>query len=470
MSIVKTRFAPSPTGYLHIGGARTAIFSWLYARRHNGKFVLRIEDTDTTRSTDESIEQILSALEWLGIDFDEGPYRQTERSDIYATYLDQLLSDGKAYRCTCTKEMLDEKRTALQKAGKKPMYDGHCRDANIGSDCDKPFVVRFCAPKEGETVIEDALRGKVTFKNSELDDMIIARSDGTPTYNFVVVIDDAQMGITDVIRGDDHLPNTPRQAVIYEALGFPLPRFCHVSMILGSDGKRLSKRHGALSVLEYREKGIFPEAFINYMVRLGWSFGDKELFTIDELKKSFSLDNLSKSPARFDEEKMAWVNAEYMRSMPENELAKLVAEGLKAKGITASIEELLPVMEMVKVRSRNVEEMVNGTLYFFADVTEYDQKAAKKFLTLDIAPHMKELASRLESIDFSDKEAIETCFKGLLEDSDIKMKLLAQPVRLATTGGTVSPGLYDLLSALGKSKSIERILAGARYAEGAVVK
>ena len=328
---VRTRFAPSPTGFLHIGGARTAIFSWLFAKHHGGKFVLRIEDTDKERSTDDSIEQIIDALKWLNIDYDEGPYRQTERQDIYKGYIEKLLQSGHAYRCVCSKETLDEKRKAQQKAGGKPKYDGTCRGKNISADVNEPYVVRFSTPQSGETIVEDLLRGSVRFDNTELDDIIIARSDGSPTYNFVVVIDDAEMKISHVIRGDDHLANTPRQAVIYNALGFDLPKFAHVSMILGKDGSRLSKRHGAMSVLEYRDRGILPEAFINYMVRLGWSHGDREVFSVAEMIELFGFDSVSKSAARFDEEKMTWINSETIRAMDERQLAERV-EAIPERG------------------------------------------------------------------------------------------------------------------------------------------
>ncbi|MBF0169953.1 MAG: glutamate--tRNA ligase, partial [Nitrospinae bacterium] len=344
---VRTRFAPSPTGYLHIGGARTAIFSWLYARRHGGTFILRIEDTDRDRSTDESIEQILEAMDWLGLDYDEGPYRQTDRFDLYRTYVDRLIAAGKAYRCVCSKEELDAKREAAMAEGRKPKYDLTCREKNIPADGGQPFVVRFATPLEGTVSFTDLLRGEVTFAYEELDDMIIARSDGVPTYNFVVVVDDAEMKITHVIRGDDHIPNTPRQVAIYHALGLPVPLFAHVSMILGNDGKRLSKRHGALSVLEYRDKGILPEAFVNYMARLGWSHGDREMIPVAEMKQLFNFESVSRSAARFDEEKMAWLNGEYLRAADPATLAPLVVGHMATLGLSATVEQVTPLIPML---------------------------------------------------------------------------------------------------------------------------
>ncbi len=462
---IRTRFAPSPTGYLHIGGARTAIFNWLFARRHGGKFILRIEDTDRERSTDDSISQIMESMEWMNLDFDEGPFRQTDRRDIYISHVDRLLDEGKAYRCVCSKEDLDTKRDAMMKSGKKPKYDGACRGKDIAADCGKPFVVRFATPKDGETKVEDLLRGYVSFKNDELDDIIILRSDSTPTYNFCVVVDDAQMGISHVIRGDDHLANTPRQAVIYNALGYSLPKFAHVSMILGKDGKRLSKRHGALSVMEYRDRGVLPDALVNYLVRLGWSHGDREVFTLDELKRLFDLDAITKSAARFDEDKLIWINSEHMKIVPASVLTPLVGGILSARGVDAPPGEIEKLSPLLRPRSRTVVEIADSMEYFFADTIEFDPKAAKKFLTREIAPVLLELAERLENIDFSVQSNIEENFRGMVDEKDMKLKNLAQPVRVALTGGTVSPGLFDVMAALGKSKCVKRIRAAAKYAQ-----
>lgn len=459
--MVRTRFAPSPTGYLHMGGARTAIFNWLYARRHGGKFILRIEDTDRERSTEDSIAQIIESMKWLGMDHDEGPYRQTERQDIYREYIDHLLAEGKAYRCVCPKDELERKREQLLKAGKKPKYDGTCRGKNIPADIGEPYVVRFATPLSGATVVEDLLRGHIRFDNEQLDDMIIARADGTPTYNFCVVVDDAEMRISHVIRGDDHLANTPRQAVIYDALGIKPPKFAHVSMILGPDGKRLSKRHGALSVLEYRDRGILPSALFNYLVRLGWSHGDREVFTIEELKKLFDLDAVTKSAASFNEEKLMWLNAEHIKMAPEDELAALAVGFLKKRGIETDETGIKPLLPMLRQRARTADDLAAGMVCFFTDRVEYDEKAAKKFLKPETAPLLLELADRLERVDFQNAENIEQEFRAMLDEKGLKLKGLAQPVRVALTGGTVSPGLFEVMSAMGKRKCLERIRAAA---------
>ena len=459
---VRTRFAPSPTGYLHIGGARTAVFSWLYARRHGGKFILRVEDTDTERSTEDSIQQILDAMKWLGLDYDEGPFRQTERWEIYHAYIKKLLDTGHAYRCVCTKEELDAKREQMQKANEKPMYDGSCRGKEIPSDVGKPYVVRIATPREGKTEVEDMLRGTVVFDNSELDDMIIMRTDGSPTYNFCVVVDDADMRISHVIRGDDHLANTPRQLVIYKALGLEPPKFAHVSMILGNDGKRLSKRHGALSVLEYREMGILPDAFLNYLARLGWSHGDQEIFTLDELKAMFDLDSVSKAACRFDPEKMTWTNTEHLRKVDNTTLAGIV--GADFDGIAP--ERVDTLLDMLKPRARTLVDLAASARLYLGDEVEYDEKAVKKFLTSDTAALLSELAGRLMMADFGRKDDIESVFNGFLEEKGLNLKAVAQPVRVALTGGTISPGLFDIMAFMGRDKCLARIREGARRAQG----
>ncbi|MBI4665019.1 MAG: glutamate--tRNA ligase [Nitrospinae bacterium] len=469
MSEVRTRFAPSPTGYLHIGGARTAIFNWLYARSHGGKFVLRIEDTDTGRSTEDSINQIIDAMKWLGIDHDEGPFRQMERQQVYLDYAERLLKEGKAYRCVCPKEELDRKREELLKAGQKPKYDGACRHKNIQADCGQPYVIRIATPPVGVTVVDDMLRGTVTFNNEELDDMIIVRADKTPTYNFCVVVDDAEMRISHVIRGDDHLANTPRQIIIYKALGLPIPKFAHVSMILGKDKARLSKRHGAMSVLEYRDKGILPGAMVNYLVRLGWSHGDREVFTIDELKKLFDLDAVGKSAACFDEDKLGWINSEYMKTEPAESLAPLVSEQLSARGINAALADIVKLLPMLRQRSRTVLDLASGMAGFFTDEVVFDQQAAGKILVKQVAPALTALADKLGKSDFSKVESIESDFKALLEELGIKLKDLAQPTRVALTGGTVSPGLFEVMAALGKDKCVSRIRKAAQMAESSAV-
>jgi glutamyl-tRNA synthetase len=463
MTQVRTRFAPSPTGYLHIGGARTAIFNWLYARRHGGQFVLRIEDTDVERSTEDSIQQIIDAMDWLGVDYDEGPFRQMERQAIYNEYVEKLFAGKKAYRCVCSKDELDRKREEAQKSGKKPKYDGTCRHKNIPADCGQPFVVRIATPGVGVTRIDDMLRGVVAFDNEELDDMILVRTDGTPTYNFCVVVDDLDMRISHVIRGDDHLANTPRQMIIYNALGLAPPKFAHVSMILGKDKARLSKRHGAMSVLDYRDKGILPDAMVNYLTRLGWSHGDQEVFTRDELKTMFDLDAVGTSAACFDEEKLAWLNSEKIKAEPEETLASLAMEFLCAKGIVADKAQVIKILPMLRQRARTVKELADGMVYFFEDSVTYDPTAVKH-LTASIAPVLATLGERLETADFASPEPVEALFKALLEERGLKLKDLAQPVRVALTGGTVSPGLFEMMTALGKEKCVERIRRAAQTA------
>ncbi|MBF0292634.1 MAG: glutamate--tRNA ligase [Nitrospinae bacterium] len=464
MTQVRTRFAPSPTGYLHIGGARTAIFNWLYARRHGGQFVLRIEDTDLERSTEDSIQQIIDAMNWLGIDYDEGPFRQMDRQAIYNEYIAKLFEKKQAYRCVCSKEELDRKREEAQKAGKKPKYDGTCRGKNIPADCGQPFVVRIATPGGGVTRIDDMLRGVIAFDNEELDDMILVRTDGTPTYNFCVVVDDVDMRISHVIRGDDHLANTPRQMIIYNALGLTPPKFAHVSMILGKDKARLSKRHGAMSVLDYREKGILPDAMVNYLTRLGWSHGDSEVFTRDELKSLFDLDAVGKSAACFDEDKLTWINAEKIKTESEETLAPLAMEFLSAKGISADKGQVVKILPMLRQRARTVKDLAEGMLWFFADSVSYDPTAVKH-LAPSIAPVLSTLGDRLENADFASPESVEAVFKALLEERGLKLKDLAQPVRVALTGGTVSPGLFEMMIALGKEKCVERIRKAAQTAQ-----
>ncbi|MDH4183936.1 MAG: glutamate--tRNA ligase [Nitrospinota bacterium] len=460
MSQIRTRFAPSPTGYLHIGGARTAIFNWLFARRHGGKFILRIEDTDRDRSTEDSISQILEAMKWLGLDYDEGPYRQTDRWEVYHSFAKRLLESGHAYRCVCSKEELDAKREKTQAAGGKPKYDGACRHKGIKADCGVPYVVRIATPHTGKTDVHDLLRGIVSFDNAELDDMIILRTDGGPTYNFCVVVDDAEMAISHVIRGDDHLANTPRQLVIYNALGLKPPLFAHVSMILGNDGKRLSKRHGALSALDYRDKGILPEALVNYLARLGWSHGDEEIFTIEQMKSLFSLEAVGKAAARFDEEKLAWANGEHMRMKESRALAQVMAAmpGFSPRAFgDMEAESLHSLIEVLKPRSRTLLDLAHGARIFIDDKVEYDEKAVAKYLTGGIAPALSGLADRLETADFAHKEQLESVFNSYLEEKGMKLKDLAQPVRVALTGGTVSPGLFDVMFFLGREKCLRRI-------------
>ena len=458
--IIKVRFAPSPTGFLHIGGVRTALFNWLFARHHGGKFILRIEDTDISRSTEESIQEILESMRWLGLDWDEGPFRQTERQEIYTKKIMHLLSTGKAYHCYCTPEELDQKRNDAQKAGLKPKYDGTCRKRTDTPE--KPYVVRFKAPQEGSVVVEDMLRGKVIFDIAELDDLIIQRTDGTPTYNFVVVVDDSEMGITHVIRGDDHLSNTPRQCLLYDALDFKRPRFSHISMILGQDKTRLSKRHGATSALAYRDMGYMPDAMINYLARLGWSHGDQEIFSREEMIEHFSFESVHTSAAVFDADKLSWLNEHYIKSTPTQELAKhlephLVKTKVLQKDHGLSWQEIARVVPCLNERSKTLLEMAEKSAFFFKKQVEFDEKARNKFLTDEAKPLIEKIITELAALESYSLENIESLFKKIVEEEGMKLGKLAQPVRVALTGATVSPGIYDVILLLGKEETIKRL-------------
>lgn len=456
---VRVRFAPSPTGYLHIGGVRTALFNYLFARHHKGTFILRIEDTDRSRSTEESIEAILSGMRWLGLDWDEGPIRQMDRLDLYKEHADRLIKKGSAYLCYCTPEELDARRKEAQAKKLIPRYDGRCRDRK-GPAPDRLAAVRFKSPQTGQTIVEDLVKGRVQFDNAQLDDLIMLRSDGVPTYNFGVVVDDSLMGITHVIRGDDHLNNTPRQIQIYHALGYPLPKFAHLSMILGPDKSRLSKRHGATSVTEYHDQGYLPEALINYLARLGWSHGDQEVFSREELIEKFSLEKVVSSPAVFNPEKLLWLNSHYIHEGDTGRLADLLKPFLVREGVTgdrmdASI--LSKVIPALKTRSRTLVEMAQGAAYFFKDAIEMDGSAQAKFLTPEIRPLLMDLFQRLSAVSSFTAAEMETVFKNVMDEKGIKLSKLAQPVRVALTGRTVSPGIYEVMEILGKDRSLARL-------------
>ena len=457
MSEIKTRFAPSPTGHLHIGGARTALFNWLFARHHGGKFVLRIEDTDLERSTQESVDAIFKGLDWLSLDWDEEPEYQSRRTDIYMKHIDKLLEEGKAYRCYCSKEELDEKRAKAMAEGRKPKYDGKCRELNEHAD-DRPFTIRFKAPLSGFTTFDDMIKKKVSFENAELDDLIIARTDGTPTYNFVVVIDDATMGITHIIRGDDHLNNTPRQILLYEALGFTAPIFGHVPLILGEDKKRLSKRHGATSVMAYKDMGYLPHALINYLARLGWSHGDQELFSIDELVKYFDSDQIGKSAGVFNPEKLLWLNAHYIKESSDDALAKLTEPLIKDSGtdLTGG-PDLTSLIAILKDRVKTIVELADMVKSYYLEDVEIDEALAKKFLTPEATEFLKELVSGIETLESFEEDEVEKFFKEFMTEKGLKMKNVGPAVRVALTGGTASPGIFEVIAILGKKKSVSRI-------------
>jgi len=452
---VVTRFAPSPTGTLHLGGARTALFNWLYARNQKGKFILRIEDTDRERNTQASVDEILASLKWLGMDWDEGPFYQSQRTELYNAKVDQLLREGKAYRCYCSKEELDKKREELTAAGKKPMYGRICRDRTDG-DPAQPHVIRFKNPITGVTSFVDTLRGVVEVPNEELDDLVIRRTDGGVMYNFVVVVDDADMGVTHVIRGDDHIANTPKQVNLYKGLGCPPPRFTHVSMILGPDKKRLSKRHGAEAVLEYRDMGILPDAMLNMLARMGWGYGDQEVFSREELVALFSLEKITLSAAVFDKEKLAWLNIQHIKRTPDGTLAELALPLIKARHPRAEKEALMKIIPLLKERSRTIPEIAAGAdFYFLADITP--DEAATKFL----APqHLPALEGALEIVRQSaemNHEKLNAQFKELAQKISVGMKDVAQPVRAALTGRTVSPGVFEMMELLGRDETLRRL-------------
>ncbi len=458
---VRVRFAPSPTGFLHIGGVRTALFNWLFARHHKGKFILRIEDTDHERSTEDSIQEIIESMQWLGLDWDEGPFRQMERQSLYKTKVDQLLNEGKAYRCYCSPENLEAKRKAAQAKKEKPKYDGTCRGRKDQPDA--PHVVRFQCPPTGNVVVADLLRGNVEFDVAELDDFIILRTDGTPTYNFVVVVDDADMRISHVIRGDDHLSNTPRQALMYDALNFPRPQFAHLSMILGADKTRLSKRHGATATLAYRDMGFLPDALINFLARLGWSHGDQELFTQQEMIKHFSLEHVTISAAVFNPEKLLWVNEQWIQKSTPEELvdafeAALIQEDILPEAHGKSKDDLVKVIPSLQQRAKTLIEMAHGAEFYLKDEVTFDEKAKAKFLTPEVKPLLDKLVAGLETMEEPlDHDAVEALFKQTVEEAGLKLGKLAQPVRVALTGKTASPGIFDVVLLLGKQKTVERL-------------
>ena len=465
--MIRTRFAPSPTGYLHIGGARTALFSWLFARRHQGSFVLRIEDTDAVRSTQEAIQAILDGMSWMGLDWDEGPFYQTQRYDLYRKEAARLLEEGKAYKCYCTAEELEAKRKLALEEGKTPRYDRTCRER---SDQPKgqPFTLRFKAPLEGSTTVRDMVQGDVTFQHGDLDDIIIQRTDGSPTYNFCVVIDDASMEITHVIRGNDHLSNTPKQILLYQALGFPVPYFAHIPLILGQDRSKLSKRHTATSVTSYRDEGYLPEALVNYLVRLGWSHGDQEIFTLQEMIDHFSLEGVGKSAGVFDTEKLLWLNQHYLKVAEPQRLAGLLVPLLQERyetlcsPLTGEIVDersswLQNIIQLQQERSKTLVDMADALGYYFVSDLTYDENAAKKNLRPVAADLLEEFLPELEALDTFETGNLEETMRQFLETKEIKMVKIAQPIRVAITGGSASPGLFDVMSSLGKRKVIQRI-------------
>ncbi len=456
MDSVATRFAPSPTGHLHIGGARTALFNWLFARHHGGKFILRIENTDLQRSTQEYTRSILDAMEWLGLDWDEGPYFQTDRLDIYRAYAEKLYESGWAYYCECSPEEVEQMRREAQAQGLKPRYSGKCRDKGLTPGPNR--VLRFKCPRSGVTILNDLIKGPIEFDNSELDDLVLVRSDGMPTYNFSVVVDDITMNITHVIRGDDHINNTPKQILIYQALGERLPQFAHVPMILGPDKKRLSKRHGATSVMAYKDMGFLPEALVNYLARLGWSYGDQEIFSVNELIEKFSIKNISKSSSIFDTEKLRWLNGHYIREKKPEDLLPLLKPFLEKRNYPQKSDEyLLKAIATLQPRCLTLDEMADAMKFYMTDDLEYDLKGVKKFFKPEIKPVIDKVIGTLEGMDGLDEKELEDFFRNLSESTGIKLRLIAQPIRIALTGKTASPGLFEIMNILGKDEVIRRL-------------
>jgi glutamyl-tRNA synthetase len=454
---IRTRFAPSPTGYLHVGGARTALFSWLYARKHGGTFVLRIEDTDLERSTAESVNAILEGMTWLGLEYDEGPFYQTHRFDRYKALIQELLDEGKAYHCYCSREELDEMREAQMARKEKPRYDGRCRHRSEPKEGVAP-VVRFRNPDDGAVVIDDQVKGQIIVRNSELDDLIIARSDGSPTYNFTVVVDDLDMRITHVIRGDDHVNNTPRQINILKALGAELPKYAHVPMILGSDGARLSKRHGAVSVMQYRDDGFLPEAVLNYLVRLGWSHGDQEIFSLDEMIEHFDVPDINHSASTFNPDKLLWLNHHYLMHGDPVHVAHHFRWHLGRLGIDPTEgPDPVEVVKAQRERNKTLVEMAEASAFFYRDFDQYDEKAAKKNLTPDAIEGLSMLRETLGALRPWVRESIHDIIAATAEALDVKMGGIAQPLRVAVSGTSVSPPIDLTLEILGQEKTLSRI-------------
>jgi len=458
MSDIRVRFAPSPTGYLHVGGARTALFNWLLARKQGGTFILRIEDTDVERSTQESVDAILQGMKWLGLDWDEGPFYQSDNFPLYKEYIQKLQDQGKAYKCYCSAEELEAKRDLAMKEGRKPKYDGTCR-SRADQPAGQPYVVRFRAPQEGSTSFDDLIKGTITFPNEELDDLIIQRSDGTPTYNFCVVIDDAIMRITTVIRGDDHVNNTPRQIQLYEALGFPVPQFAHVPMILGADKARLSKRHGATSVIAYRDMGFLPEALVNYLVRLGWSHGDDEIFSREEMIQKFDIGSVGRSASVFNTDKLLWLNAHYIKTSEPGRLAELLAPFLVERGINphSGNPDLAAVVKTLQERARTMVEMADGALFYYRAPESYDGAALSKFSKEHLLAVYEAVALMLGKSPVHSAPEIDALFKELCAEKGWKMPQVGQPVRIALSGGTQAPGIGEIVATLGVQETTLRL-------------
>ncbi len=464
MSVV-TRFPPSPTGYLHIGGARTALFNWLYTRKVGGRMVLRIEDTDLERSTEESVRAIFDGLEWLGLDYDDGPYFQTRRMERYGEVVSRLLNSGHAYHCYCSKEALDSMRAEQREKGLKPRYDGRCRDREPVPGASSP-VVRFRNPLSGAVVIDDQIKGRIEIRNEELDDLVIARSDGVPTYNLTVVVDDMDMGITHVIRGDDHINNTPRQINILKALGAHLPVYAHVPMILGQDGKRMSKRHGAVAVTEYRNQGYLPRALLNYLVRLGWSHGDREMFSIEEMIDLFDIKDVHRSAAVFDPDKLLWVNYEYMKSASLDELRRFSEPFFSEAGIAIDqMDNWRDVLRANQERSKTLVELVQRSRFFYVPPDEFDEKAVRKHFKDPAREVLEAATGRFRALEDWHAASIHSVIHDIAEKMGMGLGKVAQPIRVALAGEPVSPPIDQTLSILGRQETLERLSGAIKFIE-----
>ncbi|MEW6272872.1 MAG: glutamate--tRNA ligase [Thermodesulfobacteriota bacterium] len=470
MASVRTRFAPSPTGALHVGGVRTALFNYLYARHFGGRFVLRIEDTDRQRSTQAWVDEIIGALQWLGLDWDEGPFFQTQRMELYRSTIERLQSAGHAYRCTCTPQELDAKRKAARESGGSVAYDRHCRPGvGPGPVPGRPAAIRFAVPQDGEVVIEDLVKERVVFQNAEIEDFVIARSDGWPTYNLVVTVDDADMAISHVIRGDDLLPSTPKQIHLYRALAADVPQFAHLPQVLGVDRARLSKRHAATAVTSYRELGYYPDALVNFLARLGWSHGDQEVFTRKELIHAFSLESVGKSAGVFNLEKLDWLNFQYLKARTPEELAADLRPFMESRGIRIPGDDawLARMAKTLQERAKTLGELTDFAHFYLSDEITIEEKAAGKFLRPETAPMLQDLVARLEALDAWNPASLERVFNDVLAGSGKSLGALAQPVRVALTGGTVSPGIFEVLDVLGRDRSMRRLHAALERIGGA---
>lgn len=462
--MIRTRFAPSPTGYLHIGGVRTALFSWLYAKKLGGEFILRIEDTDLERSTQESVNAILEGMSWLGLDYDQGPFYQTHRFERYKEVIDLLFKKGLAYHCYATPEELEQMREAQKSAGQKPRYDGRYRDFNGQPPEGVKPVIRFKNPIEGEVVIEDLVKGRVVIANKELDDLIIARSDGTPTYNLTVVVDDWDMGVTHVIRGDDHLNNTPRQINLYRAIGAEVPKFSHIPMVLGEDGSRLSKRHGAVSVLQYKEQGFLPEALLNYLVRLGWSHGDQEIFTIDQMIEFFDLDSVNSSPSTFNNDKLLWINEQHIKTAKSEHLARHLAPFMTQLGCDLNQgPDLAEVADLLRDRAKTFVEMAQSATYFYQDFESFEESAAKKHLRPVASDALRLLMTKLDALQIWNSESIHQAIHQTAEALEVGMGKVGMPLRVAITGAGQSPAIDATAALIGKARCLTRLQMALNY-------